>query len=193
MSFPTSPTNGQTATVNGITYTYASATRSWRRSTLANVTADVGTFVTKVVTANLATGPINANGAVTVSSLASNGAVSGTTGTFTTSTTTSALYTGTIDANATATVNALTSNGAVSGTTFTTGTILPSANNTSNIGNTAAYYSNVFANTYNVGTGGIVNLGANATGNIGSSTHYFNTVFAQSTSALYADLAEVYQ
>jgi hypothetical protein len=38
----------------------------------------------------------------------------------------------------------------------------------------------------------IVNGQANAVGNIGSSTGYFNTVFAQSTSALYADLAENY-
>lgn len=136
---------------------------------------------------------LNVQGTATVNELISNGAVSGTTGTFTTSITTSALNAGTLNANSTATVNALASNGTVSGTTFTTGTILPSANNTSNIGDTTAYYSNVFANTYNVGTGGIVNLGANATGNIGSSTNYFNTVFAQSTSALYADLAEVYQ
>lgn len=131
---------------------------------------------------------LNVQGTATVNALTSNGAVSGTTGTFG-----SGVITSTLNANSTATVNALTSNGTVSGTTFTTGTILPSANNTSNIGNTTAYYSNVFANTYNVGTGGIVNLGANATGNIGSSTSYFNTVFAQSTSALYADLAEIYQ
>jgi len=31
MAFPSSPTNGQTATVDGITYTYASATNSWKR------------------------------------------------------------------------------------------------------------------------------------------------------------------
>jgi len=29
MAFPTSPTNGQTATINGIQYTYSSATNSW--------------------------------------------------------------------------------------------------------------------------------------------------------------------
>ena len=39
----------------------------------------------------------------------------------------------------------------------------------------------------------IVNGAANAAGNIGSSTTYFNTVFAQATTALYADLAEVYE
>jgi hypothetical protein len=31
MAFPSSPVNGQTATVDGITYTYASATNSWKR------------------------------------------------------------------------------------------------------------------------------------------------------------------
>ena len=39
---------------------------------------------------------------------------------------------------------------------------------------------------------GIENSRANGVGNIGSSTTYFNTVFAKSTSAQYADLAEMY-
>ena len=39
------------------------------------ITAATGTFTTKVTTSNLATGPINANGAVTVSSLTSNGEI----------------------------------------------------------------------------------------------------------------------
>jgi hypothetical protein len=39
----------------------------------------------------------------------------------------------------------------------------------------------------------IVNGAANATGNIGSSTTYFNRLFAQATTALYADLAEMYR
>ncbi|CAB4163797.1 hypothetical protein UFOVP1146_153 [uncultured Caudovirales phage] len=38
----------------------------------------------------------------------------------------------------------------------------------------------------------IVNGGSNAVGNIGSSTVYFNRIFAQATTALYADLAEMY-
>jgi len=32
MAFPSSPTNGQVATVNNITYTYTSATNSWKRN-----------------------------------------------------------------------------------------------------------------------------------------------------------------
>jgi hypothetical protein len=43
------------------------------------------------------------------------------------------------------------------------------------------------------GVTGIDNGGGNLTGNIGSTTSYFNRVFAQATTALYADLAEVYE
>ena len=32
MAFPSSPSNGQTALINGITYTYSSATQSWART-----------------------------------------------------------------------------------------------------------------------------------------------------------------
>lgn len=39
---------------------------------------------------------------------------------------------------------------------------------------------------------GITNSGSNGVGNIGSASTYFNTVFARATSALYADLAEMY-
>ena len=40
--------------------------------------------------------------------------------------------------------------------------------------------------------GGIINNQANGVGNIGNATGYFNTIFAKSTSAQYADLAEMY-
>lgn len=39
----------------------------------------------------------------------------------------------------------------------------------------------------------IINGAGNAVGNIGSTTTYFNNIFAQATTALYADLAEVYE
>jgi hypothetical protein len=38
MAFPTSPTNGQIATVNGIRYSYNSTTRSWTRISNAKIT-----------------------------------------------------------------------------------------------------------------------------------------------------------
>jgi hypothetical protein len=41
-------------------------------------------------------------------------------------------------------------------------------------------------------TGSITNAGTNGTGNIGATGATFNTVFARSTSAQYADLAEIY-
>lgn len=55
---------------------------------------------------------------------------------------------------------------------------------------------NLFGNVLSVNSGNtataIVNAGGNAVGNIGSSSNYFNQVFAQATTALYADLAEMY-
>ena len=47
MAFPTSPTNGQSSTVNGITYVYTAATNSWKRSvTIADsvLTSTVDSF-----------------------------------------------------------------------------------------------------------------------------------------------------
>ena len=38
MSFPVSPINGETATVNGISYVYNSTKQSWKRQTLVNLT-----------------------------------------------------------------------------------------------------------------------------------------------------------
>jgi hypothetical protein len=46
--------------------------------------------------------------------------------------------------------------------------------------------------TINNATTAITNGAANATGNIGTSAAYFNRLFAQATTALYADLAEMY-
>jgi hypothetical protein len=55
---------------------------------------------------------------------------------------------------------------------------------------------NVLGNVFTVNLGNtttaIINGGGNAVGNIGSSSNYFNQVFAQATTALYADLAEIY-
>lgn len=57
MAFPTSPTNGQQATVNGITYSYSSATRSWRRvANTGNITGGTGTFSGNLTGSNLIIG-----------------------------------------------------------------------------------------------------------------------------------------
>jgi hypothetical protein len=47
-------------------------------------------------------------------------------------------------------------------------------------------------NILRITANGIVNDMGNGVGNIGNSTSYFNTVFAKSTSAYYADVAELY-
>jgi hypothetical protein len=60
-----------------------------------------------------------------------------------------------------------------------------------NVGNIIVA-STIYVNSADLATA-IENSGTNAVGNIGSSSKYFNTLFATSTSALYADLAEMYQ
>jgi hypothetical protein len=99
------------------------------------------------------------------------------------------------------------------------GSLLVNANVSYDIGSTSQGFRDVYANTFNAYntvsaagniTGGnlttagvltvnsgaaataIVNGAGNAVGNIGSSSTYFNRLFAQATTALYADLAEVY-
>ena len=51
---------------------------------------------------------------------------------------------------------------------------------------------NLTVGTGTITVGNIVNSNANGVGNIGTSSNYFNTIFAKATSALYADLAELY-
>jgi hypothetical protein len=60
--------------------------------------------------------------------------------------------------------------------------------------NTNGYLSVTGAITVNSGAAAtaIINGAGNAVGNIGSSSTYFNRLFAQATTALYADLAEMY-
>lgn len=85
--------------------------------------------------------------------------------------------------------NLLFGSGVASGTGNITGGNLLTAGLISATGNVLG---NVF--TVNLGntTTAIINGGGNAVGNIGSSSNYFNQVFAQATTALYADLAEIY-
>ena len=60
MAFPTTPTNGQIATVNGITFSYASATNSWTR-----VSSALYNIANIVVTSNANVGNLNATNNVT--------------------------------------------------------------------------------------------------------------------------------
>jgi len=83
------------------------------------------------------------------------------------------LTAGSISATGNLTANSVFSNGQISST-----------------GNVFA--PNVDVSTGTVFCGNIVNVNANSVGNIGSAAKPFNRVFAQSTSAQYADLAEMY-
>jgi hypothetical protein len=79
---------------------------------------------------------------------------------------------------------AISGTGNITGGNFITGGLI---NATGNITG-----GNLTVGTGTVTAGNIVNANGNAVGNIGSSSKYFNQVFAQATTALYADLAEVY-
>ena len=59
-------------------------------------------------------------------------------------------------------------------------------------GNNITAATSITVNSNNAVTA-IVNGAGNAIGNIGSTSSYFNQVYAQATTALYADLAEVYE
>jgi len=79
MAFPVSPTNGQQANINGITYTYSAALTAWTVSTSVS-----NTFVSINVSANvnsgnvLNTGIISSTGNVTGGNLLTSGLISAT-------------------------------------------------------------------------------------------------------------------
>jgi hypothetical protein len=74
-------------------------------------------------------------------------------------------------------------NGNISGGNITATTVSATGNITG---------GNLSVGNGTITAGNIVNSNSNTVGNIGSSSNYFNTVFAKATSALYADLAELY-
>ena len=82
------------------------------------------------------------------------------------------------------TVGLVTATGnVIAGNLVTGGSITATGNITS---------GNLSVGTGTISVGNIVNSNGNAVGNIGSSSNYFNQVFAQASTALYADLAEIY-
>lgn len=89
--------------------------------------------------------------------------------------------------NITATGNVSCANLTIS-TTFTAGSFSATGNVTGGNVTTAGI---ITVNSGNAVTA-IVNGGGNGVGNIGSATKFFNTAFVKSTSAQYADLAEMY-
>jgi filamentous hemagglutinin len=96
---------------------------------------------------------------------------------------------GNISTSGVLSVTANITGGNVSATSHT-GTVISVSGNIT--GGNLITAGSLSVNSGNAATA-IVNGAANATGNIGSSTTYFNNIFAQATTALYADLAEVYE
>jgi hypothetical protein len=221
MAFPTSPINGQQATINGITYTYSTSLTAWTVSTsLGN------SFVSISVTGNvnsgnlLATGLASVTGNITGNYFIGNGSqlsglsaskifngtseanigssggnanisIGGTSNVVVVATT-GVLVTGVVSASGNITAGNLLTAGLIS----TSGTSV--AASYSSTGNVTA--ANVIINgTAAAGSGVLIVSGniqtstANATANIGNTSNYFNRLFAQATTALYADLAEVYK
>ena len=166
MAFPSSPANGQTATVNSITYVYNSSKNTWKRQTLidlslsGNVTASYflgnGSLLTGIVAGS---SYANANVAAYLAS-----------GTDTSNIITTANISGSY----------ILGNGAL-----LTGIV--SGGGGSSYGNTEV--------TANLTTGFYGNIipSANLTYNIGSNTAWWGTFYGVSTQAKYADLAENYQ
>lgn len=82
MAFPTSPTNGQTATVNGVVYTYTTALGAWTVTTSnggdisANTIASSGAITgstTLSVVGNITGGNISTSGSVAVNGVTNTG------------------------------------------------------------------------------------------------------------------------
>ena len=173
---PTSPDPGDFwfSTVNGIVYQYVDDGDSsqWVDMTgIATPPATTSTTANSVVQRDT-------NGSITANNIASNTIVS----------------TGSISATYFVGNGSLLTGIATTPTEITSGTstitfVSPSGSIYANVaGTTAATITST-----GVGVTNIINLGGNGTGNIGSSSGYFNNVYAQSTSALYADLAEIYE
>ena len=141
MAFPTSPTNGQTTTVNGVLYTYSSSTTAWN--------------VTTAFTGNILTTTLSASGTVTGASVVG-GVITGTsasvTGTVTGASVVGGVITGTsLSASGNVTGNFFLGNGSQL-TGVASGTASNIASGTSNVTIVSS------GGNVSVGVGGIANL-----------------------------------
>ena len=153
MAFPTNPTNGQQATVNGVIYTYSTALTAWSVTTNAgaNVSANNIAAVAAITGATVsASGNINASyflgngsqlsGIITSVSSLSNG----------TSNVTAVSSGGNITVGVGGTNNVAVF---ANGTTVLAGNLIPSANGVYSIGSPTALWASVYvsANTIYLG------------------------------------------
>ena len=179
MAFPSSPTNGQTTTINGITYVYNSTKNTWKRQTLID---------------------LSLSGNVTASYFLGNGALlSG----ISSSSIDLSNYSGNIipSANVTYSLGSSTKRWKdlwVSGSTIYIGSETMSVDPTgqwsfTSNGGTVQLSSAATSLAGNITTNGWIIPTANVTQNIGTTTSWWGTFYGVSTQAKYADLAENYQ
>jgi hypothetical protein len=160
-------------------------------------TANVAVFAT---TGQYITGMLSANGNITGGNILTGGAISAT-GNITGGNVSLDSASGNVWAHDIVAAGVVSAAGNVRGGNINTlGLITATGNITvGNVltGGLISASGNITSGNLSVGTGtvtvgNIVNSNGNAVGNIGSSSTYFNQVFAQATTALYADLAEIY-
>ena len=185
MAFPTSPTNGQQANINGITYTYSSALTAWTVSTSVS-----NSFVSISVSGNVNSGNVLATGLASVTGNITGGNLSGTSiaGTLTTAAQTNITSVGTLG-SLTVTANTTSGNlltgGLISATgNITGGNILGGANvnATTHTGTTVSVTANVTGG--NLLTGGLISSTGNITGSnltAGTLTLSGNTISSSDT------------
>lgn len=123
MAFPTNPTNGQTANVNGIVYTYSSSLTAWQVTT---------TFSGNVTVDQLNSNVVSAAGNVTGANLVSVGAV--------------------VSGNVSGGNLIISGVGSFSGN-ITAVSILPAANATHDLGSTAARWRNIYTSDLDLNNG----------------------------------------
>jgi hypothetical protein len=132
MAFPSSPTNGQTATVNNIAYTYDSTKNAWTRQVITNISLSGNIVTTSTTTStSTATGALVIPGGAGINGrLNVGGNIVANSGVNSTSSTTGALV----------------ANGGlgVSGNVYTAGWIVPTANLTQNLGTTTSWWNNFY-------------------------------------------------
>jgi hypothetical protein len=148
-TFPSSPTNGQTAEVGGRFYTWNSTTEVWENtgaaSTLVSTANLVVSGTTTTTTANV--GNITVNGTTTTATAnVGNVNVTGTT-------TTATANVGNITVNGTTTTaTANVGNVNVTGT-ISAGHTNPSTNNTYDLGTSSLRWRNIYTNDLNLSNG----------------------------------------
>ena len=175
--------NGQIYANTGITFTTGSTLRDKDYPTGGTTRATLDS------TGLLVTGLVSASGNITGGNITLDTAagniyghdVSATGGVYTSGVVSA---TGNVRGGNINTVGLVTATGNVIAGNLVTGGLISAAGNITS--------GNLSVGTGTVTVGNIVNSNGNAVGNIGSSSNYFNQVFAQASTALYADLAEVY-